>query len=107
MLLQSRDPETIAIWNRLVESTEEFWTDLYGKLGVLLTNDDIVGESFYDPLLPRGRRSAAPRPVCSQRSDGADVVFPPGFTNREGEPLPLIVRTAPARTRTRRATWRA
>ena len=57
VLLQSRDPETIAIWNRLVESTEEFWTDLYGKLGVLLTNDDIVGESFYDPLLPRGRRS--------------------------------------------------
>ena len=27
-----------------------------------------------------------------QESEGADVVFPPGFTNREGEPLPLIVR---------------
>ena len=27
-----------------------------------------------------------------QDSDGAKVVFPPGFTNREGEPLPLIVR---------------
>ena len=25
-------------------------------------------------------------------SDGAQCVFPPGFTNREGEPLPLIVR---------------
>jgi arginyl-tRNA synthetase len=24
-------------------------------------------------------------------SDGADVVFPPGFTNRDGDPLPLIV----------------
>jgi arginyl-tRNA synthetase len=24
-------------------------------------------------------------------SDGAKVVFPPGFTNREGEPLPLII----------------
>jgi arginyl-tRNA synthetase len=26
-----------------------------------------------------------------QQSDGADVVFPPGYTNREGDPLPLIV----------------
>jgi arginyl-tRNA synthetase len=25
------------------------------------------------------------------QSDGADVVFPPGYTNREGAPLPLIV----------------
>ena len=25
--------------------------------------------------------------------DGAEVVFPPGFTNRDGEPLPLIVRS--------------
>ena len=25
-------------------------------------------------------------------SDGAEVVFPPGFTNRDGQPLPLIVR---------------
>ena len=92
VLLQSRDPETIAIWNRLVESTEEFWTDLYGKLGVLLTNDDIVGESFYDPLLPQVVDRLAAAGLLEQ-SDGADVVFPPGFTNREGEPLPLIVRT--------------
>ena len=28
-----------------------------------------------------------------EESDGAEVVFPPGFTNREGEPLPLIVRS--------------
>jgi arginyl-tRNA synthetase len=26
-----------------------------------------------------------------QESDGADVVFPPGYTNRDGDPLPLIV----------------
>jgi arginyl-tRNA synthetase len=25
-------------------------------------------------------------------SDGAEVVFPPGYTNREGDPLPLIVK---------------
>jgi arginyl-tRNA synthetase len=29
-----------------------------------------------------------------QESDGAQVVFPPGFTNRDGDPLPLIVRSS-------------
>ena len=29
-----------------------------------------------------------------QTSNGAEVVFPPGFTNRDGEPLPLIVRSS-------------
>lgn len=93
VLLQARDPETIAIWNRLVETTKDYWTNLYAKLGVLLTNDDIVGESHYEPLLPEvvDRLAAA---GLLQRSEGADVVFPPGFTNREGEPLPLIVRTS-------------
>jgi arginyl-tRNA synthetase len=91
--LQRRDPETIAFWQRLVDSSEEYWTELYGKLGVLLTNDDIVGESYYDQLLPDvvDRLTSA---GLVQRSEGADVVFPPGFTNREGEPLPLIVRTS-------------
>ena len=93
VLLQGRDPETIAIWNRLVETTEEYWTDLYGKLGVLLTNDDIVGESFYDPLLPEVVERLASAGLL-EHSEGAEVVFPPGFTNREGEPQPLIVRTS-------------
>ena len=35
-------------------------------------------------------------------SDGARCVFPPGFTNREGEPLPLIVRDAGRAVRLRR-----
>jgi arginyl-tRNA synthetase len=58
---------------------------------VLLTNADLAGESSYHPLLDQviERLDAV---GLLQQSDGADVVFPPGFTNREGEPLPLIVR---------------
>ncbi len=43
---------------------------------------------------PRCPRSSAvwTRPVLLVESDGAEVVFPPGFTNRDGQPLPLIVR---------------
>jgi arginyl-tRNA synthetase len=29
-----------------------------------------------------------------EESEGAEVVFPPGFTNRDNEPLPLIVRSS-------------
>jgi arginyl-tRNA synthetase len=92
VLLQQRDPETIALWDKLVAQSARHWNDVYGKLGVLLTDDDIVGESHYDELMPEviDRLRAAGLLV---QSEGADVVFPPGFTNRDGEPLPLIVRT--------------
>ncbi len=40
---------------------------------------------------PRSRPSSSASGLA-QINDGALCVFPPGFTNREGEPLPLIVR---------------
>lgn len=93
VLLQRRDPETIALWNRLVEASEDYWTDLYGKLDILLTNDDVVGESFYEDLMPKVVEQLDGAGLL-QESDGAQVVFPPGFTNRDGDPLPLIVRSS-------------
>ncbi len=29
-----------------------------------------------------------------EQNDGAQVVFPPGFTNRDNEPLPMILRSS-------------
>jgi arginyl-tRNA synthetase len=91
--LQRREPETMAVWNRLVELSEAQWQSVYTKLGVLLTVDDAVGESFYQELMPKviERLDAA---GLLQESDGAQVVFPPGFANRDGDPLPLIVRSS-------------
>ena len=40
------------MWHRLVELSEAQWQDDYAKLGVLLTVDDVVGESFYEDLMP-------------------------------------------------------
>ncbi|MCU1394074.1 MAG: argS [Ilumatobacteraceae bacterium] len=90
VLLQSGDPETMRLWHLLVEQSTKHFNAVYAKLGVLLTDDDIAGESMYNPLLPEvlERLDAA---GLLEQSDGADVVFPPGFTNREGAPLPLIV----------------
>lgn len=88
--LQSYDPETIALWQQLVDASIEYFNTVYRQLGVLLTDDDLMGESAYQPLMPQviERLDAA---GMLQQSDGADVVFPPGYTNRDGDPLPLIV----------------
>lgn len=90
--LQAHEPETLAMWQALRDRSEPYWDDLYRKLGVLLTRDDIVGESFYEPLLPVVIERLSEAGLLEE-SDGALVVFPPGFTNRDGDPLPLIVRS--------------
>ena len=92
VLLQSRDEETLALWRSLVAQSATHWNEVYAKLSVLLTDDDLAGESRYEALMPEvvDRLRAA---GLLEESDGAEVVFPPGFSNREGEPLPLIVRS--------------
>jgi len=90
-LLQSRsDPMTMELWQRLVDQSADYFDLVYGRLGVLLRREDIVGESFYQPMMPAviERLDAA---GLLDESDGAKVVWVPGFTNREGDPLPLIV----------------
>ena len=93
VLLQSGDPETLRLWKLLVDLSMQYFNRLYRKLGVLLTDDDLAGESMYNDLLPEvvERLRAA---GLLEVSDGAEVVFPSGYTNREGEPLPLIVRNS-------------
>jgi arginyl-tRNA synthetase len=90
--LQSYDPDTIAIWKRLVEMSNEYFDLVYRKLGVLLTDDDLAGESRYQSLMPEVYERLEKAGLLAD-SDGAKVVFPPGFYNRDNEPLPLIVRS--------------
>jgi len=90
-LLQSRtDGPTVAIWQKLVDKSADYFDVVYGKLGVLLRRDDIVGESFYQPMMPAMLERLDHAGLLAE-SDGAKVVWVPGFKNREGEPLPLIV----------------
>jgi arginyl-tRNA synthetase len=90
VLLQSGDKETLALWHALVAESTRHFDDVYAKLGVLLTDDDIVGESFYNPMLPSVVEDLRDLGLLVE-DNGAQCVFPPGFTNREGQPLPLIV----------------
>jgi arginyl-tRNA synthetase len=90
VLLQSGDPETLRLWGILVAQSIAYFSDVYERLGILLTPEDVVGESFYNDQLP-GVVAELDAKGLLVDSDGARCVFPPGFTNREGEPLPLIV----------------
>jgi arginyl-tRNA synthetase len=89
--LQAGDPETLRLWQILVGDTRQYYNAIYARLGVTLTDADLAPESFYNPMLAD---------VCSEleaagvavMSDGALCAFPPGFTGRDGRPLPIILR---------------
>jgi arginyl-tRNA synthetase len=91
VLLQSGDPETLRLWRILVDESISYFEEVYAALGVLLTRQDIVGESFYNDQLASIVDELAAKGLLRE-SEGAQCVFPEGFTNREGQPLPLIVR---------------
>ena len=91
VLLQSGDEETLRLWRVLVEQSAVYFQAVYDRLGVLLTPDDIVGESAYNDALP-GVVADLDAAGLLVVDDGAECVFPPGFTGRDGEPQPMIVR---------------
>ncbi len=90
VLLQGGDPETLRLWQVLVAESIHYFDEVYAKLGVLLTDDDVVGESFYNPMLPAVVADLETLGLLVEDA-GARCVFPPGFANRNGDPLPLIV----------------
>ena len=90
VLLQGGDDETRRLWRLLVSQSIAYFQEVYEKLDVLLTPEDVVGESFYNPMLDDVVTDLAAAGILEE-SDGAQVVFLPGFSNRDGEPLPLIV----------------
>jgi arginyl-tRNA synthetase len=89
--LQAGDEETLRMWRVLVAESTKYFNRVYRKLDVLLTDDDLMGESAYNDLLPKVVERLREGGLL-QQSDGADVMFLDGFTNRDNEPLPLIIR---------------
>ncbi|KAA2267190.1 arginine--tRNA ligase [Solihabitans fulvus] len=89
--LQGGDEPTLALWRELVAESTRHFEQVYAALGVTLARGDNYGESFYNPFLADTVTELADRGL-TETSDGAVCVFPPGFANRDGERLPLIVR---------------
>ncbi|HEV8244685.1 MAG TPA: arginine--tRNA ligase, partial [Polyangiaceae bacterium] len=91
VLLQAGDEQTLQAWRVLVEASRRYFTKIYQKLGVLLEDEHVRGESFYNPFLPEIAQDLERRGVARVDQD-ALCVFPDGFVGRQGEPLPLIIR---------------
>lgn len=89
--LQAGDPDTLRLWQELVDLSKAYFNRIYGALGVGLRDEDLAGESTYNDDLAA---------VCDELeaagiatiSEGALCVFLDGFTGREGRPVPLIIR---------------
>lgn len=91
--LQSGDEQTTVIWQRLVTVSLAAFDRTYARLGAQLTGADVGGESSYNGDLPRVVADLTEAGLLTE-SDGATCAFLPGFTNRGGDPLPIIVRKA-------------
>jgi arginyl-tRNA synthetase len=85
--LQAKDPDTIKAWNLLCDQSRREFQVIYDRLNVQLTER---GESFYNPYLATVVEDLRATGLLVE-SDGAQCVFLDGFTNRDGDPLPLIV----------------
>jgi len=84
------DPATQRLWDELMELSKDYLRDTYEVLRVSLADDDIRGESFYNDMLQSVADELVAKGLATV-SDGALCVFPAGFTNRDGSPLPLII----------------
>ncbi|HEY7223416.1 MAG TPA: arginine--tRNA ligase [Micromonosporaceae bacterium] len=89
--LQAGDPETLAGWREIIAESRRYFNDVYDRLGVLLTAEDAVGESFYNPFL-HGVCEDLERRGVAVHSEGALCVFFDDIRGPEGNPVPLIVR---------------
>ena len=73
--------------------SEQYFLTVYERLGVTLTEADFAGESFYnDDARPPSSTSSTRLGLLQRERRRASASSRAGFTGRDGEPLPLIVR---------------
>ena len=91
VLLQAGDARTLELWRQLVDLSNKYFFGVYERLGIGLREQHVHGESAYNAVLA-DVAAELERKGLARVNDGALCAFPPGFTNRDNEPLPLIVR---------------
>ena len=87
--LQAGDPEVIEAWKRVCQLSKRSYRKIYDLLNI---SKDIVdrGESFYNPYLSDVVTDLDKAGLLVE-DNGAKCVFLEGFTNKDGDPLPMIV----------------
>jgi arginyl-tRNA synthetase len=87
VLLQGGEKEALSIWRIICDISEKAYQEIYTLLDVSIQKR---GESFYNPMLPGIVKEMEDKGLITI-SDGAKCLFLEGFTNREGNPLPLML----------------
>jgi arginyl-tRNA synthetase len=82
--LQGGDAQILDAWRKIVGETRRHYQPIYGRMGVLLTQADERGESFYNPYLADVVKDLRAAGIAAE-SQGAVVVTTEGFEN------PLII----------------
>ncbi|MCU0536102.1 MAG: arginine--tRNA ligase [Hydrococcus sp. Prado102] len=85
--LQAGEEDSLHAWQLLCDQSRREFQVIYNLLDIKITER---GESFYNPLLP-GIVEDLDKQGLLVEDAGAKCVFLEGFTNKEGQPLPLIV----------------
>jgi len=85
--LQGGDPESLRVWNAIVDISKKSYQEIYRLLDIKITDRP---ESFYNPLLKPIVEELKAKGITVE-SEGALCIFLDGFTGREGEALPLII----------------
>ncbi len=88
--LQGGDEYCRTMWRKLVDITMQQNQLTYQRLNVTLTEDDIMGESLYNPML-QGIVADLKAKGLAVESEGATVVFLDEYKNKEGEPMGVII----------------
>ncbi|MFQ3237124.1 MAG: arginyl-tRNA synthetase [Paraglaciecola sp.] len=88
--LQGGDPHCLALWQNFIDVSIAHSEQVYKKLNVSLTRDDIMGESAYNNDLAPVVSDLQAKGLAVE-SQGAQVVFLPELANKEGDPAAYIV----------------
>ncbi len=88
--LHNNDKDTLSVWKEFVKASRKHYQSIYETLQINLIYGHEKGESFYRDMLPKVVAELKKQNLAVE-SEGAVCVFPQGFKNKEGEPLPLIV----------------
>ncbi|HEY5832827.1 arginine--tRNA ligase [Streptomyces sp.] len=91
--LQAGDPQTLALWQQIVDESKIYFYSVYDKLDIRIADEDIVGESGYNDMLAE-TCDLLEKSGVAVRSNGALCVFFDDVKGKDGEPVPLIVRKA-------------
>ncbi len=88
--LQNHDVVATTQWVLLCKVTLDLCNEIYKTLNVSLSEKDIRGESFYAEHLPEIVEELNKKSLAKE-SEGAVCVFPQGFKDKDGKPLPVII----------------